>query len=130
MKKLLLLVAFLLLPSLAQAEEKHKTLTHAVIASNIVAHFVDATTTQWAMGYNEGKGQRLFKEANPIMRWAASSPTKMAIVKGIGASTQTYIWVKYHKKHPKKVLVTAILSTALTGWVAHKNAEQIRNIKQ
>ena len=132
MKKVLLCVLLLLspVPTFAQEPvEKHKTLTHALIAANATAHFADLAMTQWAMGYNEGRGKEVFREANPLLGWAVKSPTKMALVKGAGASLQTYIWLKWHKKKPKTVIISALASTLFTGYVAHRNADQIRKIK-
>jgi hypothetical protein len=72
-----------------------KPWTHLVIASSVVAHMADLSTTSWAMG-------------------------KGGIAVGVN-----YWLLRIHEQNPKMVLVLGILQTVAVGWVAHRNAQTL-----
>ena len=96
-----------------------KPWTHLVIASSMVAHMADLSTTSWAMG----KGGHM--EANPILRPFASDPVALAVAKGGLAVGLNYALLTLHEKKPKTVLVAGIAQTLVFGWIAHRNAQAL-----
>lgn len=99
-----------------------ENMSHAVIASSMIAHGADLSTTSWALGKN---GDR-FKEANPLLRPFSDDPVKLAIAKMGTATLANYILLKMHVKHPKVVIAVGIAQTIAIGFVAHRNAQLVR----
>lgn len=95
---------------------------HIVISSSIIAHGVDLSTSSYAFGKSED-----FKEKNPILRWSTDDPVKFGLAKIGLAVGLNYALVRYHKDHPKFVLIMAITQTVAIGYIAHRNAELVRN---
>lgn len=120
---LLLLLPFCAVPAAAQSDqpERHAGWVHAAIAASIVASSADLSTTSWAMG--RGGGQ--FREANPLMRPFAGDPVALAVVKMGVATGVSYTLLRLHKRKPKTVLVLALAQTAVSGYIAHRNARQL-----
>jgi hypothetical protein len=89
---------------------------HLVIGAHVVTQFADVSTTQYLIGTGR------FHEANPAMRWIASGPRRMAIVKGSYAVGTSYLFLRYHKAHPKATIAAAAAHAVLTGVVVHLNS--------
>lgn len=103
-------------------EEWKKAVVHAAIAAGIVVHACDLSTTSWALG----KAGDQYREANPALRWASDDPVKLAIAKMGLAVAVSYGVIQLHKEHPKWALAAAITQVVVVGYVAHRNAAQIR----
>ena len=97
-----------------------KPWTHLVIASSMVAHMADLSTTSWAMG----KGG--YREANPVLKPFAGDPVALALAKGSLAVGVNYYLLRLHERKPKTVLVIGIVQTLAVGYVAHRNAALVR----
>ena len=113
------MIPLLLVLQLSIVDER---ILHSVIASSMIAHGADLSTTSWALG----KSGSQFKEANPLLRPFADDPVKLAIAKMGSATAANYILLKLHKNHPKLVLTIGIAQTIAIGFVAHRNAQLVR----
>jgi hypothetical protein len=87
---------------------------HLTIAWHGIAQFADVATSEYHFGTGD------FHEANPAMRWAAGTPLRMGIVKGIYAFGTTWLFIRYHKDHPKLVILASSASGLLTSIVVHR----------
>lgn len=126
MKKLILLL--ILFPASVDAQESRgwKFVTHSSIIANGTLHFADLASTEYAFGIEKGRGRDTFKELNPLFRPLVDSPIKVAIAKSSVASLQTYIYVKYHTKHPKLVTTLSIATSVFSAFVVRNNMKEIR----
>jgi hypothetical protein len=93
------------------------------IAAHGIAQAADLSTTEFLLGRGG------FKEANPILKWASHDPIPMALVKGGVAVATSYVFIKYHKKHPQLVASISFASAGLTFYVAHRNAQLARGAR-
>jgi hypothetical protein len=116
--------AYLLVALLAQSPTPiAEHVAHIAIASHAIAQAADLSTTEFLLGRGG------FREANPVLQWASHDPVPMALVKGGFAVATSWVFLRYHKQHPKLVAVFAFGSTALTGYVAHHNAQLARGAR-
>ena len=120
-----LALAALLAQTPATQPEPLGKLTHAVIAANVAAHFLDVGTSLYAFGVNRGAGQRRFQEANPLLGWAEDQPFVYAATKAGVAIGQTYLIVYLHKRKPKLAIAAGAIMAGITSWVAYRNHQQI-----
>jgi hypothetical protein len=113
----------LALSLLQPVSEKPSGWLYTALAAHVVAQTLDVSTTAWGIG--SGK----VREANPLMRWAAGDPVLLGLVKGGFAVASTIALLKIHKKHPRAAMVVAIGITALTGYIAYRNAQTLRSVR-
>lgn len=96
--------------------------SHAAIASSMIAHGADLSTSSWAFGKNPDK----FKESNILLKPFSDDPIKLAVVKMGSATVINWILLKHHQKHPKLVTVIGIAQTIGIGFVAYRNSQIIK----
>jgi len=118
----IVLLAMTAAPAAAQSpREPEPHVLHAAIAAAVIAQFADVATTEYALGTGR------FREANPLLRWSATNPVRMAIVKGGIATASSYALLKIHKDHPKLAFTAAVVSTAATSYAAWRNSASLRS---
>lgn len=105
-------------------QERKAGWLHAVIGANIVAHFIDISLTQYALGTGR------FREANPILRGIGTGPVRMAVAKGSIAVGTSYLLIRHHKKNKKLTIGLGIASTVATGYIAARNARSLRHSRE
>ena len=112
-----LLAVLLLLPSAARAQDRP---LKAALASYAALSVVDAKQT----GACRRAGT--CREANPLLRPFAGSPSGLVTVK-LAANTGVALTVwKLRKRHPKAALVLGIAAAVSQGIVVASNARQGR----
>jgi len=110
----LALIVFLMLPSLAHAQEKDKLFTAARIGV-WTTQAMDLAVTQRVLG--AGTGQ----EANPILGWTMRDPYVAAATKVGGALAIDYLLRRVHRTNRKTAIWTGIGVTAAYSFVLVHN---------
>lgn len=101
---------------------------HIAIASSMVAHGIDISSSSWAFGKSEGLCEarvecNRFQEANWFLKWSAQDSLLFGITKMSFAVAVNYILIRLHKKYPKWTLPIAIGQTIGISYVAYRNAQ-------
>ena len=115
----LALIVFLMLPSLAHAEDKDK-LFNAVRIGMWTTQAMDLAVTQRVLGAGTGR------EANTAIGWAMRDPYVAAATKVGGAFAIDYLLRQTHRKNRMAAIWTGIGVTAAYGIVLVHNRQVMR----
>jgi hypothetical protein len=120
---LLALIVFLMLPSLAHADDKNDKndkLFTAVRIGMWTTQAMDLAVTQRVLGAGTGR------EANTLMGWTMRDPYVAAVTKVGGALAIDYLLRYQHRKNRKAAIWTGIGVTAAYSFVLVHNRQVMK----
>lgn len=97
-----------------------RTATRASVACSMTAHFVDLSTTMFAVGKGVGT------ELNPVLAPFAAQPVAMGFYKGGLSVAGNYPLLKYQADHPKLTLALGLAQCVGFSAIGAHNASVIR----
>jgi Domain of unknown function (DUF5658) len=118
---LLALIVFLILPSLAHAQDKREDKLFTAVRVGVwTTQAMDLAVTQRVLGAGTGR------EANTLMGWTTGDPYLAAATKVGGALAIDYLLRKTHQRSRKVAIWTGIGVTAGYGLVLAHNYQVMR----
>jgi uncharacterized protein DUF5658 len=121
--RIALMLACVLSPLVAQAQERPSHAFHAVLGSYVALRTVDFAQTSSCV-FNGG-----CVELNPVFRSLVSRPALFTIAQaGITTGIATALW-KLHHQHPKLAFVLTGVLVGTQAVVVTSNARQLRQIR-
>ena len=114
MRTLLLFLALLFTPSLAQAQDKPALLTFSL-----------AATADWATTYHVNTTPRM-KEENPMISWLRSTPKAMVLTGAAIDVASVSVWYRVTRSHKTLRTVGLYGATAFRIFFAVRNEKRYR----
>lgn len=111
------------------APSRRDLVTRGLIWGGVALHGIDLGLTEYAFGFNKGRGVEHFREANPFLRPFAGDPVLLSTVK-IGVAVALNAYLRHEQPtHPKLVFWCAVGQVVAMAIVVHQNKKNIDPIR-
>lgn len=122
MRRLLAVVALLMIPATVYAQDKPSKVTGGIIAAGASLGLMEIVGSEAVIQQGTGR------EANRFMPdgTGAGATAGRAAMKAAGTTAMTVVLLKLRKKHPKLALVGSIGFAGFNGWLAARAFDHLR----
>ena len=122
MRRLLAVVALLMIPATVYAQDKPSKVTGGISAAGASLGLMEIVGSEAVIQQGTGR------EANRFMPdgTGAGATAGRAAMKAAGTTAMTVVLLKLRKKHPKLALVGSIGFAGFNGWLAARAFDHLR----